>query len=519
MPSLPARASLAHLHKQAKDLLAAYRGADAAAIARLQASLPAAHSLPSEAIVARAFRLHDAQSCLAREYGFDSWADLKTFVEGQRAAVPLDVRRADWLRLVYGRGHDGARPAVAARMLGAAPDLALGDPIFACAVGDVAGIREAVRADPGWIHRPSGPYGMPPLVAVTHSSLGLLDTYAPAIEASVQVLLAAGADINGTYIDPQFPDAPLSALYGAAGRHHRPRLTQQLLDAGANPNDNESLYHSVETPDLTCMRLLLAAGARVPGSNALRHQLDVERLEGLQLLLAHGADPNEPGALTPLLWAIRRGRSLPHINALLDAGASPAVKAHDGSTAYEMALAFGLLEVAERLRAATGEPPAGALHRFLAACATGNEPAAREQLQHDPTLLTRLSPLQTQLLPELAAAGRGDAVRTMVAIGWPVDVIGGDWSASALNHAAMNGDPSLMRYLLAHGARWDLRHGFGDTVVGTLSWASINKAAPEGDWVGCMQALVESGVPVPSRDYDFSDDVQDYLDSLTPTAG
>jgi hypothetical protein len=42
-----------------------------------------------------------------------------------------------------------------------------------------------------------------------------------------------------------------------------------LLDAGADPNDNESLYHSTENPDLTCMQLLLQGGARVEDHPAL----------------------------------------------------------------------------------------------------------------------------------------------------------------------------------------------------------------------------------------------------------
>ena len=41
---------------------------------------------------------------------------------------------------------------------------------------------------------------------------------------------------------------PLSTLYGAAGANHDPALTNLLLDAGADPNDGELLYHSLENP-------------------------------------------------------------------------------------------------------------------------------------------------------------------------------------------------------------------------------------------------------------------------------
>jgi ankyrin repeat protein len=103
----------------------------------------------------------------------------------------------------------------------------------------------------------------------------------------------------------------LSALYGAAGRNHDAELTKVLLDAGADPNDGESLYHTVES--LACTRVLLENGARFDNTIALYRALDFDNLAMLELLLRHGADPNWPTGgppLTdwgsPLLWAIRR---------------------------------------------------------------------------------------------------------------------------------------------------------------------------------------------------------------------
>jgi hypothetical protein len=39
---------------------------------------------------------------------------------------------------------------------------------------------------------------------------------------------------------------------------------QRLLAAGADPNDNESLYHAVEQDDRRIVAALVAAGARWP---------------------------------------------------------------------------------------------------------------------------------------------------------------------------------------------------------------------------------------------------------------
>jgi Ankyrin repeats (3 copies) len=90
-------------------------------------------------------------------------------------------------------------------------------------------------------------------------------------------------------LDQPSDEFKLSALYGAAGRNHDPELTKLLLVAGADPNDGESLYHSLE--NLDCTRLLLEAGARIEGSNALYRVLDLDNSEALKLLLAHSGKP------------------------------------------------------------------------------------------------------------------------------------------------------------------------------------------------------------------------------------
>jgi Lon protease-like protein len=66
--SLPARPSLEHLKTQAKDLLSAAKTGDSAALARFAASLA---RVPSN------LALHDAQSVIAREHGFESWRALR----------------------------------------------------------------------------------------------------------------------------------------------------------------------------------------------------------------------------------------------------------------------------------------------------------------------------------------------------------------------------------------------------------------------------------------------------------
>mgnify|MGYP003700642135 CR=1 FL=1 len=421
---------------------------------------------------------------------------------------PTPAAVLNWLRLAYAGdvcgGMSGPRPAEATQALQEHPKLA-DDAFVACATGDLAALRTAAAGDPDWPNRPGGPLNLPPLIAVTHSSLVRLPAFRERLHAATRELLQAGADPNqaiGSRWPPASVDNPsdvhrLSALYGAAGQAHDPELTRLLLDAGADPNDGESLYHSVDS--VACTRLLLEGGARVTGSNALYRALDFDNLEALRILLENGGDPNEPwpGEAPhecghPLLWAIRRRRSPANVRALLVAGADPAVKTASGASAHALAMRYGLPEVAALLDA--GEPLSES-ERFVAACAAGDEAAARRLLPSETPLESFLSELQLAMLPELAALGQGDAVRLMVRLGWPIAVRGGDWDASALNHAVFRGDAGLTRFLLAHGADWREEHGFGDNARGTLSWASLNESEPGGDWAGCALALVAHGMP------------------------
>jgi ankyrin repeat protein len=65
---------LEQLKRQAKELLAAFRAADAAAVHEVTAC----YDNPQLAT----FALHDAQLVIARSYGFDSWPKLKAYVDG-----------------------------------------------------------------------------------------------------------------------------------------------------------------------------------------------------------------------------------------------------------------------------------------------------------------------------------------------------------------------------------------------------------------------------------------------------
>ncbi len=120
MQHLPVQPGLGHLKKQAKQLLAELRGGEAMTLARMRIHLPVATSQPDSAIIGMSLQLRDAQSCIAREYGFASWSELAGFVS-LRSTHAIDPARGllHWLSLVYAGdiagGMNRTQPTVAVR--------------------------------------------------------------------------------------------------------------------------------------------------------------------------------------------------------------------------------------------------------------------------------------------------------------------------------------------------------------------------------------------------------------------
>lgn len=87
---LPAAPNMEHLKKQAKDLLAACRANNSAALARTRTHLPAIFHAAHDTGMSL-LRLSHAQLVIAREYGFASWPRLKRHVSQMAAANPSET--------------------------------------------------------------------------------------------------------------------------------------------------------------------------------------------------------------------------------------------------------------------------------------------------------------------------------------------------------------------------------------------------------------------------------------------
>jgi ankyrin repeat protein len=216
-------------------------------------------------------------------------------------------------------------------------------------------------------------------------------------------------------------------------------MTKLLLEAGANPDDNESIYHSIESRDSTCTRLLLDAGAKVAGTNAIARLLDYGKLDDLKLMLRLGGDAKEHPWIH---HAILRGRSLDHIRVLVAAGADLRATNHGGISLYRWAQMFGRVDVVELLREAGIEETLTDEEQFVAACTRRDEAAARALLKQEPDIVSRLSPRQLQTLPELADVGDLRAVEITLDLGWPRETKVA-WDATALNLSVYRGDARM----------------------------------------------------------------------------
>jgi ankyrin repeat protein len=440
--------NLEQLRKQAKELVRAARAGDENAFERLG---------DREPILAR------AQLVLAREHGYPSWPALVAAVEANADAF-------------VGVATSGRRKR-AERMLAARPEIGR-DPWARLVLG------RGWEGDP---NEPGGPRNWPPLGYVCHSC------FVPREPA--RKLLARGAYPNASFAGE---DGPITALYGAAGVLHDPELTRILLEAGANPDDGESLYHAVETERTDCLRLLLEHGATIAGTNALPHALDYEILEPVRLLLEAGADPNE-GAY--MAHAVRRGRGPEFLRLLAEHGADvdrPGGETWRGAvplrTPYQHAVIRGRDDQAQALAELGASTEVSPADRALGALARGRRP--------ETALPDRLDPDGQEVVIMAALNGHLGAVLDTVGPDF-CGVVGGSPEGTLLHHAAWVGDAGAVRTLLARGADPGARAKADfDTPLG---WAALASGRSPRDFVPVAELLAVAGNEVEPRFLDVAE--------------
>jgi ankyrin repeat protein len=483
MADLPARPSLDHLRRQARDLLRAAHAGDTAAAGRIRA-------------VSDALTLAGAQLAVAREYGFASWARLRTEVTARTAGLAQQAEAFCEASIRDGTGR-------AARMLEATPEIAGYSFATAVILGDAGRVRTEIGRDPGLATRPDARSGWTPLHAACASRWHRLDPdRAEGLLAVARMLLDAGADPGGS-TGGQGGHGGWTPLRCAVAGAANPLITRLLLERGAVPGDHDLYLAGFGDDNHECLRLLLGQAADIApiARMALAAPISINDTEGALLLLEAGADPSHYAddatpPSPPVYAAVRSGCSAELTGLLLAHGADPGTPGPDGRSPYALATVQGRTDLAVLLRRYGAADDITAADRFLAACQHADRAAAERQLTQDSGLPGRLTAAQqAAAMIHAAEAGNTAAITLMLDLGFPVDGRGDDGN-TALHAAAYSGSAPAVRLLLDRGADIEARDTTWNSTP--IVWAAIGSGEqPAGnlrpDWAAAVQVLLEAG--------------------------
>ncbi len=502
---LPDQPNLEQLKKQAKSLVHDARACDRVALERFRV-LPALASKSIDELSTMGLALHDAQSVIAREYGFKSWRELREHVEERSLSFTAAVDE-------FVRCATGGAPARALRLLALHPGIAHANLYTELVLGDAGAVETRLRKQPEWVKQPGGPQSWEPLLYVCHTYLHQgVPERAAGLVATARVLMARGANPNAQYHFQWHPELPRTALWAAlCATSHLP-LAEVLLEAGANPTDGVSTHITAGSGNIAALDLLYRYGVNVNGIPGgvppLRYSMSwapgrLSHAPGIRWLLDHEADVNLSwGELneSPLHIAAQRW-DVAMVELLVHLGADIHKRRADGRTAHTLAELQGNREVAAWLLSHGAADELTPLERFVAACAQGDRLRAASLSEQDAHLRGQLQKEHHLMMHNPAERGDIAILETMLSCGFDPNVKDGD-GVTALHRAARAGRVEAVRVLLVHGASVDALDGF---VFGTpLVWAadgwrgghSEDAGDSNVDYPGVARQLIAAGSPL-----------------------
>jgi ankyrin repeat protein len=500
--------------------LKAYRSADVETIRRVKKNHPRFEQLSEPGFEISKFSLADAQLVIAREHGFESWPKFATRIEvinSEAAAVVNPV--AAFIEAAIWHGMLEAAEAI----LAAHPEIARTSIHVAAILGDDEAVRRLISDDPRNATKKEVPYGGDALVYLCLSKYLRLDkTRSAAFLRAATALLDAGADPNSGFWSKDEYHEFETALYGAAGVAHHAELTRLLLERGADPNDNETFYHSPETYDNAAVKVLVESGKMHPDklNGMLLRKADWHDYEGMKYLLEHGADPNwiTLWGYTALHQALRRDNALRNIELMLEHGADPAIKTVtkvkaqftpdiEQRSGFAIAAHRGrgdVLEVVERRGIAM---EFSGVDRLIAACARNDAAGVRAIAEREPQLVQELLAAGGRLLAEFAG-NNAEGIQLLLELGVPVNALydgdpyfGIPRDSTALHVAAWKAWPKTVKLLIERGAAVNAEDAKGQTPLMLAVKACVdsywtNRRSPES-----VEALLKAGASIGGVDY------------------
>jgi ankyrin repeat protein len=445
-------------------------------------------------------KLADAQHTLANEYGFSTWAKLKSHVEtlGLSPAEALKVAVCD---------------------------------------SDAARVRELLDGHPelrGKIDDPLPNYGF--------GQHALFAAVQRSDRATIDVLLRAGADVRkrtewwaGGFgvlddCDPSLVEfliergAVLDA-HSAARLGMMPRLRALVAaDPGvvhARGGDGQTPLHFASTVEVATF--LLDNGAEIDARDVDHESTPAQYMLRVDQKRHYPRDRQDVarylvsrGCKTDILMAAALGDTELVLRQLNDDPGAirmsvseewfPKQDPRAGGTIYNWTLGahrtahtvardFGHEEVFRLLLERTPDDL-----KLAMACELGDETAFHEFLSKNPDAVSMLSETDKQKLPKAAQNNNTKAVRLMLDAGWPVDTPG-EAEATALHWAGFNGNAEMAREILRFRPALELK---SREYAGTpLSWAVYGSGngwhRETGDFVGTIRALLEAGATFPAH--------------------
>lgn len=497
-PQLPERPNIEQLKHQAKELLRSARAGDAGALARFRTLPTLAQSFDDDKLAA-AVALHDAQSVIARELGFESWKELHERVE----ELTLDFDAA--VEQFVGAATE-IRPERAERLLRLHPKIAQANFHAALLLGDAERVDSYLSRQPALARERGGSRGWEPLLYLCHTSLRFgPPSRRDGMTRIARRLLELGADPN-----TRFPwlhhGVRRPALWGAVMVTKLLPLAQVLLEGGADPNDGVTLPLAASGDETQWLDLLLAYGADVnqrwatddsPTLYAVLHWAGADG--GIRWLLEHGADPDPVFAAngeTPL-HVVAQKWDADLAEALVHRGADVHRRRADGRTPYAVAELSGNRGVAAWLESHGGASDLSDVDRLVTACSRGDRAAAEAMLRAHPRLRQEIGPEHYSSFYRAAERNDTAALETMLVCGFDPNRGDDEIGKTALHAAAMQGWPEAVGVLLAHGASVSARDR--EFRAQPLVWAAegLRSRGPEGrDYSTVGRMLLDAGSPV-----------------------
>jgi hypothetical protein len=467
---LPAKPNLGYLKKQAKELLRSMRPgklADAqhtlakeygfASWAKLKSHVEALGFTPAEALKAavcdndaprvrqildRYLELRESIDDPLPNYGFGQHALFAAVQRSNRSAIDVllragaDIRkRTEWWAGGFGV-LDDCDPSLVDFLIERG---AVIDAHSASRLGMIPKLRELVTADAALIHARGGD-GQTPL------------HFASTVEVA-RFLLENGADIDARDVDHE--STPAQYMLRVQQKRHYPRDRQEVARYLVSRGCRTDILMATALGDMDLVRRHLDGD---PGCIRMSVSEDWFPKQ----------DPRAGGTI--YIWTVGAHR-----------------------TAHSVARDFGHEQVFQLLMERTPEDLKLAL-----ACALGDEAAFQEFLSKHPDAARTLSEADARKLPGAAQNNNTNAVRLMLDAGWPVDTQG-DMGATALHWAGFNGNAEMTREILRFHPALELKSR--EHEGNALGWAIYGSGngwhRDTGDFVGTIQALLQAGAILP----------------------